>query len=130
MRSSNENKSSYVSELIDGYDNKNNQALGGYGNISLNRPVQKNEPQKSNKLDSFLAEEKEVKASVEKKVEEPKAVTVIPDSDLQESVDKLNSELIILKNLVSELQEEKTDNVETEIDLENPYKWIAPVNKS
>ena len=65
-----ENKSSYVSELIDGYDNKNNQSLGGYGNISLNRPVQKNEPQKSNKLDSFLAEKKEVVAPVEKKVEE------------------------------------------------------------
>ena len=48
----------------------------------------------------------------------------------EESVDKLNSELIILKNLVSELQEEKTEKVETEIDLENPYKWIAPRSTS
>ena len=59
-----ENKSSYVSELIDGYDNKNNQALGGYGNISLNRPVQKMNLKVTNLI--LSAEEKEVKASVER----------------------------------------------------------------
>ena len=38
-----QNKSSYVSELIDGYEEKNTPAMNGYGNISLNRSVQKKE---------------------------------------------------------------------------------------
>ena len=127
---------SYLSEVIDDYDRTNANIGAGYGNVSLNRPVQSknadssnvvNELVHSNDLDSFLKEEKNHTASndlsdflsennvqeIKNSIEPTASLQEIDHKEIIEKSDNINANSNVenteVNNLISEMKERLTN---------------------